>query len=127
MTETTATPPRRRRLTRRSMIPSAAALAAAAAGVVFFLLRPSGPAQGGPLENPEVTAAGLRQHPGDTIGYGVPMAWNEGKELVTLKSVQLINPTPGMQIVETFASPPDRERNGIAFSETWPSDEYSDL
>jgi hypothetical protein len=55
------------------------------------------------------------------------MAWNDGQTPVTLKSARLIDPTPGMEVVDTLVSPADRRKNGIAFSETWPSDEYSDL
>lgn len=103
------------------------AVAALLVAGVWLGVRSSGPTQGGPLENPEITASGLRQHPGDLIGYAVPMAWNDGKEPVTLKSARLINPTPGMQVVHTYVSPPNRKKQGIAYSETWPSDEFSDL
>lgn len=126
MTETTAARPHRPRLTRRVALIAAAGALVVGVGI-WWIARSSGPSQGGPLENPEVTASGLRQHPGDLIGYGVPMAWNDGDEPVTLESARLINPTSGMQVVHTYASPPDRKKNGIAYSETWPSDEFSDL
>ena len=109
------------------MIALGAAAVVVVVAVVLVLVRSSGPSHGGPLQNPEITGFSLRQHPGDTIGYGVPMAWNVAKAPVVLQSARLIDPTPGMEVVETFVSPPNRKKQGISNSETWPSDEYSDL
>jgi hypothetical protein len=98
---------------------------------VLLVVRTGGPQRGGPLDNQAVTATGIRQHPGDLIGYGVPVAFNDGDTPVKLKSARLVNPTPGMRIVHTYAphliatsraSPSVRRgrRTSSATSEAWP-------
>ena len=125
---TAATRPRPRRPRQQTLLLAAAVVLVALAGGAYLLISGRGPSDGGPLENPERIGFSLRQHPGDTIGYGIPMAYNDGKELVTLRNVRLLGESDGLQVVESHAAGPERSKTGAATSETWPApDEFYDL
>ena len=125
MTEMTATSQRHRN--RRKLAFAAAAVIAMLAVAAFLLIRSVGPSTDGPLENPEQTGMSLRQHPGDTIGYGVPVAWNVGEKPVKIQQVRLIDPDPGMQVVEAHAAGSKRRVLYVASTERWPSKDFTDL
>jgi hypothetical protein len=127
MVETTAANPKAMRRPGHLTTVIVAAVVVLVAGGVYWLLSGRGPSQGGPLENPEVTEVSFRQHPGDTIGYGVPVAWNVGDEPVVIDQVRLIDPTPGMEVVEMHAAGPERDALYLSNSETWPSKDFTDL
>jgi hypothetical protein len=126
-TETTAAIPETTRRPRRRTAVTAAAVVLLAAVGAYWLLTGRGPAEGGPLENPEVTEVSFSQHPGDTIGYGVPVAWNVGDEPVVIDQVRLIDATPGIDVVEIHAAGPKREALSLSNSEGWPSKDFTDL
>ena len=129
MTEmTVATPSRPRRPHRLTLLLAAAAVLVGLIAGAYLLISDRGRSDGGPLENPERIGFSLRQHPGDTIGYGIPIAYNDGASLVTLKSVRLLGESAGMQVVESHAAGPERSKTGAATSEEWPApDEFYDL
>lgn len=115
---------RTRRLTLAAGAAAAILLAAVAAWALFVRDQHPSP---GPLESPEVTSIGFRQHPGEPFGYGLGLVYNHGGRPAVLNRIRLIEAAPELEALATRVGGPDRELLGLAWSPAWPTDEYTDV
>jgi hypothetical protein len=126
MTELTAVPTRSESRRLRRGLAAAAVLLVVAAAAWWVLARDDRPSPG-PLLNQDKFGFSFLQHPGDTIGYGVAMAWNTGDQPVVLKRIRLVDPTPGLEVIDTRVSGQKRKLLALDRTSTWPSDEFEDI
>lgn len=120
------TPPPARKRRRFALVAGVAVGLALAAALAWWLLsRDSGPSPG-PLTTPEMTEITLRRHPGQQFGFGLAVAYNNGEKPAVLRSLGLIDPTPGLRVVGTRVAGPERELLALGSTSEWPSDEFTD-
>ena len=130
MAELTATTGRRarpRRVRRGVLAVAVLVVLVLAVALAWWLFIRDERPTAGPLANPEAVGFSFRQHPGDTIGYGVPVAFNTGARPAVLKRIRLVNPTPGLEVLATRVAGPDRKLLSVALTDTWPSREFDDV
>ncbi len=118
--------PRRRRVGRSAVL---AVLVAALALVVMLWLvfGRGGDPSPGPLSSPEASRIGIGRTAGEPFGFGLTLAWNTGDRPAVLERIEPVDPTPGLRVVATGAAGPEREFLFVASTQTWPSDEFTDL
>jgi hypothetical protein len=125
MTDVTATPRRAHHRAKRLGLAGAAVIVLLAVLVWWLFIRDSGPSPG-PLTAPGSEWVSIFQHPGDEFGYGFGLAYNTGEEPATLKRIRLVEPTPGLEVIETAVGGPDRKLLTLDATFSWPSDEFTD-
>jgi hypothetical protein len=94
--------------------------------LVYRSVRPPTP---GPLHNPEASSLGLVRKTGQTWGYGLPVVINTGDEPAVLTRIEIVDPPPGLRLVDTRVSGIRRKNYYFASSLTWPDrlGRFSDL
>jgi hypothetical protein len=97
---------------------------AVAAGVWWKGIREPSP---GPLANDTAESIGIGRHPGSLWTYGNPVAWNTGETPAVLTRVWLVDPTPGLRVVDTRVAGPARKVQSVASDPKWPAGELTDL
>jgi hypothetical protein len=118
--------PRRRRFGRAAI----AALLVAALGlaaILWLTLGRGGDPSPGPLSSPAASSIGIGRTAGQPFGFGLALAWNTGDRPAVLDRIAPVDPTPGLRVVATNAAGPKREYMFVASTQTWPSDEFTDL
>lgn len=110
---------------RTVFVATAVALALAAALAWWLLIRDSGPTPG-PLSNSEAASITVKRHVGQPFGFGMAVAVNHGDQPAVLRSIRLVNPTPGLRVIDTRVSGPEREMLSLSTSSEWPSDDFTD-
>jgi hypothetical protein len=121
----TPRPPLWRRARRIAGITGALLIALAiVAGIWWTGIRDPPP---GPLTNDISESIGIKRHPETVWTYGNPIAWNTGDEPVVLTRVWLVDPTPGLRVLETRVAGPGRKALSIASDPKWPADDLTDL
>jgi hypothetical protein len=118
-----AAPERRRRKRRRWAAAAAVALVAAAV-TVAMLVRASAPGSG-PVANEDVFSASGSVQFGKLAATGAPTAFNTGDETAVLERVELVNPPPAIDVVQTLVA--GRRRGAIPAMTAWPDRDFRDL
>ena len=119
-----AAAPERRRGKRRRWAAAAAVALVAAAVAVALLVRASA-AGNGPLGNQEVFSASGSVQFGKLAATGAPTAFNTGHETAVLERIELVNPPPGIDVVQTRIA--GRGRGYIPAMTDWPDRNFRDL
>lgn len=119
--------PARRRPQAVPWVLALAVLAAAGAVIAWLVLRDDDPSAG-PLRQLEASSVGIPQRGGVPFGFGLPVAINHGTEPAVLERIELVDSTPGLDVVATHAGGPERRYFWFATSSKWPApDLFSDL
>jgi hypothetical protein len=118
-----AAPERRRRIPRRRALVAAVALVAAA--VAAALLVRGGALGNGPLGNKDVFSASGSVRFGKLAATGAPTAFNYGDETAVLERIALVNPPPGIHVVQTRVAGP--RRGATPAMTAWPDRDFRDL
>jgi hypothetical protein len=118
-----AAPQRRRRMRWRWAAAAAVALVAAAVAVAM-LVRTSAP-QNGPVGNQDIFSASGSVQFGKPAATGAPTAFNSGDETAVLERIELVDPPPGIDVVQTHVA--GRRRGAIPAMTAWPDRDFRDL
>lgn len=84
--------------------------AAVALGVASVVLlawlgyRAFGPPTPGPLARDVGESLGIQRRIGETFAYGLPVVINSGDEPAVIESIEPVDPTPGLRVVQTRIS-----------------------
>ena len=71
---------------------------------------------------------GVAQQAGKQFSIGLPVVYNRGNRPATLDSVSLVEQTPGLEVVESYANGPERKYLLNATTDSWPAPRiYTDL
>jgi hypothetical protein len=121
--------PRRRSLHARPAAWAAALAGAVVAAVAAWLLVFGGPggSSQGPLESYDVSSIGIGRHAGETFGYGLAVAFNRGDEVAVLDRIEIVDPPPGLRVLETQVAGRGRENGLLASTVGPPERQISDL
>ena len=118
-----AAAPVRRRRQRWPWVAVAAALVAAAI-IVAMLLRGTAPGNG-PVGNRDVFSASGSVQFGTRAATGAPTAFNYGEKTAVLERISLVDPPPGIEVVESRIA--GQGRRYIPAMTAWPDRDFRDL
>ena len=76
---------------------------------------------------PKRRVGGLGRTAGVPFAFGLAVGGNSGEESVVLERIEPVGATPGLRVLETRVSGPDREFLYVAATREWPSKEFTDL
>jgi hypothetical protein len=116
-----------RRTPVRLLLAAAALGAAVAVALVVFASDDDDGPTPGPLGSDEVVGLGAPQEAGRDFTFGLAVAYNRGDEPAVLERISLVDPTPGLRVIETRVAGPQRRLLYQAGDYRWPSPEITDL
>lgn len=93
-----------------------------AAALLWLAVRSLGEPSPGPLGSADASSLGIGRLAGVDFAYGLPVVINSGDEPAVLERIELVDPTPGLRVVETLIAGPGRRVFGTASTHNWPDD-----
>jgi hypothetical protein len=81
----------------------------------------------GPLGTPVAESLGIQRRVGETFAYGLPVVFNSGDEPAVLARIDLVDATPGLQVVATRMSGSERKFYSFASGRWLDRELFTDL